>query len=178
MVIPMARPWKHPKTGVYYFRKRVPAGLVRKVGRAIEKGSLGTKNEREANKLFTLVAAEYEHRWEQLRSIPVERVLPEIKLGPRQITALSGQIHDELMDKYGDDPGDVSIWVEKLRSAAIRSALLEEADEVIFRCLCHLWRSGAPCATGPSSRSKLDAVRKGSGLSVRRPRPYDQSRPS
>jgi hypothetical protein len=34
MVLGMSRPWKHPKTGVYWFRKAVPEamrGLVGKV---------------------------------------------------------------------------------------------------------------------------------------------------
>ena len=28
MAIPMARPWKHPVTGVFYYHGRVPADLV------------------------------------------------------------------------------------------------------------------------------------------------------
>ena len=33
MVLQMARPWKHPNSGVYYLRVRVPTDLVGLVGR-------------------------------------------------------------------------------------------------------------------------------------------------
>ncbi len=48
MVLPMASPWKHPKTGVYYLRKRVPADLIGSVGKREIKRSLGTKDPAEA----------------------------------------------------------------------------------------------------------------------------------
>ena len=32
MALAMARPWKHPKTGIYWFRKRVPDELGRSTG--------------------------------------------------------------------------------------------------------------------------------------------------
>jgi hypothetical protein len=37
----MSRPWKHPKTGVYWLRKRVPDDLRTAVGKSEEKRSLG-----------------------------------------------------------------------------------------------------------------------------------------
>ncbi|WP_459080512.1 DUF6538 domain-containing protein [Mesorhizobium sp. A623] len=36
----MARPFKHPKTGIYWFRKRVPNTLREHVGKLEEKVSL------------------------------------------------------------------------------------------------------------------------------------------
>lgn len=35
MAFRMATPWKHPKTGVYWFRKRVPDDLRAAVGATI-----------------------------------------------------------------------------------------------------------------------------------------------
>jgi hypothetical protein len=48
MVLCMSRPWKHPKTGVYYFRKVVPDVLRGLVGSGEVRKSLGTKTPREA----------------------------------------------------------------------------------------------------------------------------------
>ena len=67
MPLPMARPWKHPKTGVYHLRRRVPADLVKLVGREIEKRSLGTKDPTEAKALHFAATIEVEERWANLK---------------------------------------------------------------------------------------------------------------
>jgi len=48
MVLRMARPWKHPNSGVFYLRVRVPIDLVSLVGRTLAKQSLRTKDVGEA----------------------------------------------------------------------------------------------------------------------------------
>jgi len=40
MSLAMSRPWKHPKSGVYWVRKRVPDDLLKLVGKREEKRSL------------------------------------------------------------------------------------------------------------------------------------------
>ncbi|EGR1588372.1 site-specific integrase [Vibrio parahaemolyticus] len=49
----MASPYKHPKTGVYYFRMAVPKKLVPIIGKTVFKKSLQTKNLSEAKPRFT-----------------------------------------------------------------------------------------------------------------------------
>lgn len=49
MVLHMSRPFKHPKTGVFYFRQKTPADLRRIFGKAEVSWSLKTKDEAEAN---------------------------------------------------------------------------------------------------------------------------------
>lgn len=44
MALRMDRPWKHPDTGVYYFRKWIPLTLRPLLGKTVEKRSLGTKD--------------------------------------------------------------------------------------------------------------------------------------
>jgi hypothetical protein len=44
MGVIMATPSKHPKTGVYYIRKRVPTDLVDAFGKGEKKLSLHTKS--------------------------------------------------------------------------------------------------------------------------------------
>ncbi|MCR9384808.1 site-specific integrase [Vibrio alginolyticus] len=49
----MASPYKHPQTGVYYFRMSVPKKLVPIIGKTVFKKSLQTKNLSEAKPRFT-----------------------------------------------------------------------------------------------------------------------------
>lgn len=56
----MAPPWKHPKTGIYWFRKRVPDELQALLGKSEEKQSLRTRDPAEAKikQLEVLAAVE------------------------------------------------------------------------------------------------------------------------
>ncbi len=51
MPLAMARPWKHPKTGIFWLRKRVPDDLRPLVGKREEKRSLHTRDPAEAKRL-------------------------------------------------------------------------------------------------------------------------------
>ena len=57
MVLRMASPYKHPKTGMYWFRRRVPDALRPYVGKTILQRTLDTKNPFEAKRNFLTVAA-------------------------------------------------------------------------------------------------------------------------
>ena len=63
MPLAMARPWKHPKTGIYWLRKRVPDDLLRLVGKREEKRSLGTRDPIAAKRLHAAALADIELRW-------------------------------------------------------------------------------------------------------------------
>ena len=86
MVLSMARPWKHPKTGIYYLRVRVPRDLVDRVGRAIEKASLRTKDPSEARVAFGREIAKVHSRWAETRK-GVQT------LTDRQVEALAGEVY-------------------------------------------------------------------------------------
>jgi len=58
-----ARPSRYPRSGVYYFRRRVPAHLAGQFGRTVEKRSLGTKYPSEARIRFAEIAAEFDELW-------------------------------------------------------------------------------------------------------------------
>jgi integrase len=67
----MTAPWKHPATGVYYFRRRVPARFtgVEGVPAGIIKWSLSTKEPKEAKRLWPEALAKWEameQGWERL----------------------------------------------------------------------------------------------------------------
>jgi hypothetical protein len=76
MPLLMVRPWKHPKTGVYWFRRGVPADLQPRVGKREELRTLKTKDPVEARRLFAEVLLEVEERWANLRR-PPRRLYPE-----------------------------------------------------------------------------------------------------
>ena len=67
MALTMTRPWKHPKTGVYWLRKRVPDTLQQLVGKREERRSLGTKDPVKAKTRLLQALSELEVRWSNLR---------------------------------------------------------------------------------------------------------------
>nr|WP_314256741.1 DUF6538 domain-containing protein [uncultured Devosia sp.] len=120
MVLHMSRPFKHPTTGVYYFRKGVPDRLRHLVGKREVKISLGTKDPAEAKRLNAIVTGEVEAEWARL----VERAeRPKDKLTREQIVSLSGELYRALIAQHGADPGEPGHWARRL--ADIQRALPE-----------------------------------------------------
>lgn len=99
MVLFMARPFKHPTTGVYYFRKAVPADLKPVLGNSEVKQSLGTKDPAQARELFSAVAAQVAAEWKLLRAEPAA-------LTRKQELALAGRWYLWFTAQHEQDPGD------------------------------------------------------------------------
>ena len=133
MVLAMSRPFKHPKTGVYYFRKAVPDDLRGIIGKREVKISLGTKNPAEAKTKYAKKAAEVEERWKALRSKPEP-------LTQRQIVALAGEVYHDLVGNMSDEPGLSDAWkeVQRLQREAREAGKLDQwmkpmLDDVLQR---------------------------------------------
>jgi hypothetical protein len=90
MGLVMSRPFKHPDTGIYWFRKRVPDDLRELVGKREEKFSLRTRDPSSAKALFGEAVAKIESRWQTLR-----RGL--VSLSERQAAAIAGEIYHEML---------------------------------------------------------------------------------
>jgi integrase len=120
VIIAMARPWRHPDTGVYYYRARVPAavlathrgisisievaGELTKVGLGdIVKLSLRTKNIGEARLRHVSVQKQLEQRWASAKGKPV-------RLTKSEISGLTGIWYRDLVLMHQDDPGSVDGW--------------------------------------------------------------------
>lgn len=103
MVLSMTRPHKHPKTGVYWFRKAVPKDLRGVLGKTEFIQSLRTKDVAEARKAHAELAAEIEARWGSLRG-GTQRLTAE------QIAALAGEVYQDAIAAYGADPGEPEGW--------------------------------------------------------------------
>jgi hypothetical protein len=70
MTLAMSRPWKHPNSGVYWLRKRVPDDLRALIGKREEERSLGTRNPEEAKRRHAQLMTELDERWKNLRAGP------------------------------------------------------------------------------------------------------------
>jgi hypothetical protein len=103
MALAMARPWKHPKTGVYYLRKGVPENLRPLIGKREEKQSLGTRDPAEAKRGHAQALAELEARWTNLSVGP--RTLTE-----REAHELACLAHDRWLERHRDNPSEQDFW--------------------------------------------------------------------
>jgi Domain of unknown function (DUF6538) len=103
MTLTMARPWKHPKSGLYWLRKRVPDALRAKVGRREIRRSLGTRDPAEAKLRQAEALAVLEKQWQNLRAGP--QTLTE-----QQAHDLARHVHDRWLEMHKDNPSEQTDW--------------------------------------------------------------------
>ena len=103
MPVPMTRPWKHPKTGMYWLRKRVPDDLRGLVGKREEKRSLKTKSAPEAKVRLSQALLDLEQQWMNLRRGPVA-------LTEADAHALAASVYDRWIAIHADNPGEQRVW--------------------------------------------------------------------
>ena len=103
MPLSMSRPWKHPDSGVYWFRRVVPADLRALVGKREEKRSLQTKDPSVARRRHADALAEVEARWANLRG--GVRTLSE-----REAHELAAVWHDRWLELYKNNPSEQTTW--------------------------------------------------------------------
>ncbi|TXN74261.1 site-specific integrase [Methylobacterium sp. WL8] len=102
MPLPMARPWKHPDSGIYYVRKAVPARLRALVGKSLENVSLGTHDPEEARRRHAKAILEIEERWEALQAGPKA-------LSEREAHELAAPAQDRWIALHRDNPS-LNFW--------------------------------------------------------------------
>lgn len=107
MGLRMATPWKHPDSGIYWLRRRVPSDLVSVVGRREEKLSLRTRDPGEAKTAYLKAAAEIEGRWANLRK-GYKRV------SHKEAVAIAGEFYRELVGAHENDPGEANVILGRL----------------------------------------------------------------
>ena len=103
MALSMSRPWKHPDSGFYWFRKRVPDDLRNLLGKREERFSLGTRDPIEAKRLHVLKLAEVEERWSNLRA-------GQRPLSLDDVARLASEIGDQLRRQLEADPYQPLRW--------------------------------------------------------------------
>jgi hypothetical protein len=114
----MYQPWEHPRSRVWWFRRRIPARLARFGIAAREiKESLHTKDWDEALIRCAERNLHYERAWRDLEtgfgSTPDE-------LTHRQIVALAGEFYCEMVIQHSDDPGRPIVWEQSLQDLVRR----------------------------------------------------------
>jgi len=125
MVLFMPRPFKHPRTGVYWYRQRVPVLLrtiargkrvtvtidgrisTPKIGNELTV-SLDTKDVAEAKHRGNQAQAEFDRIWLSFEDQPVTLTL-------RQVVALAGGFYHVIRKALEDDPGEASMWGQHAR---------------------------------------------------------------
>lgn len=125
MVLAMPSPYKHPSTGVYWYRQRVPARLQSAAkGKLVTvtidgypstptlgadiKVSLRTKSPAEAKRLSLEAQGEFDRVWMGFETGPVRLTL-------KQITALAGEMYHIIRAVLEDDPGEAAQWAQRRR---------------------------------------------------------------
>lgn len=124
MILKMANPWKHPRTGVYYYRQRPPADdLERMRGerlfltvdgatvsilvREIVEVSLRTKD-------VATARARYRDISQQIDGLYSAAASGVMTLTQEQVMKLAWEWYRELVDLYRADPGDADGWDAEL----------------------------------------------------------------
>jgi hypothetical protein len=103
MPLATARPYRHPKTGIYWFRKVVPDDIRALVGKTEEKFTLGTRDSAEARLKHAEALAKIEAQWAAFRQGP--RVLSE-----REAHEKAQVIHDRWLALHREDPSEITFW--------------------------------------------------------------------
>ncbi|WP_245465000.1 MULTISPECIES: DUF6538 domain-containing protein [unclassified Mesorhizobium] len=140
----MSRPTKHRKTGVYWFRKRMPADIALLTGRREVNKTLGTKDPEEAKRKFAEVLAEYEREWAQLRlgngsvngsswggpaPAGADSLTPRL-ITDREAHLLATAVHDEWLAKFYDNPSEQLHWHTDLYEGMWEKYPLPSTDPV------------------------------------------------
>lgn len=106
MALPMTRPTKHPKTGVYQIRRRVPKALQGIIGKAERVISLRTKDPEEAKRRAPAANRKIDEEFAAAQAA----LGPARRLSHREITALCGELYRETVGHWEEDPGTAEDW--------------------------------------------------------------------
>lgn len=119
MALAMSRPWKHPNTGVYWLRKRVPDELRDVLGKREEKRSLRTKDPTEAKIRHSEALLEVERRWEAVRTGRTGNAGGT--LSPAEAERLAASVYDRLVPENWHAPSGYNFWPRDLGDEFLRA---------------------------------------------------------
>lgn len=103
MVLQMPRPTQRKPGSPFYFRARVQADLVQRLGKREVSYSLGTADETEAKRRFAAELAKHQAHWEAIRKGPQSIPL-------KTIMALRGEFYRDWLGRLSEEPGEPGFW--------------------------------------------------------------------
>ena len=103
MVLSMSRPTKHPKTGIYWLRRRIPADLVEKLGRREVTKSLETRDPDEAKRKHAALLLELDTQWTRLRE-------GSRQISDRETHLLAKPVGDAWFSQFEENPSEQLLW--------------------------------------------------------------------
>ena len=103
MALAMTRPWKHPKTGTYWLRKRVPLDLQAAVGKREEKLVYAPRTPGEAKRRLL-------EELERSRGALVQFAIGSTSISERQAHEMAAPIHDWWLQKHRENPSEQKLW--------------------------------------------------------------------
>ncbi|MDR3475926.1 MAG: hypothetical protein P4M09_30140 [Devosia sp.] len=122
MVLSMARPWKHPKTGIYWLRRRVPDRLREVVGKLEIKKSLETKDPAEAKRLHAAALVELDETWAGL-------TLGVRSLSEREAWEVAQSVYSEMIAAFNDNPSEQDHWDARVAELHFRNGNIEKGGD-------------------------------------------------
>lgn len=143
----MTRPTKHPKSGVYRIRMRVPEDIRAALRKGERIVSLDTKDPKEAAKRAPAVVAKIEAEFAAARL----SLSPGRALSLREVMALCGAWYRAEVAQHEDDPGDPEGW--------------DHADDALLNKLPSDRDTGEPMdfTPGPADLAEARAFLAGQG---------------
>ena len=97
----IATPYKHPNSGIYYFRRAVPNACRHLLNRAIIKESLHTREPHTARRLFAIKQQECEKLFELARSGCINVISDQLNVNATKLVI--GATLQELFDKFNTE---------------------------------------------------------------------------
>lgn len=107
MRLRMPAPYRHPKSGIYWMRLRVPADLVKIVGKKEEKLSLRTRDPGVARSAYIEEMRKLEARWSSLRR-------GTVSISHKEAVAIAGEFYRKVVADNETEPGDRFMAVARL----------------------------------------------------------------
>ncbi|MFC3169427.1 DUF6538 domain-containing protein [Paracoccus fontiphilus] len=101
----MPRPTQRKPGSPFYFRARVPADLVQRLGKREVSYSLQTSDETEAKRRFAAELAKHQAHWEAIRKGPQPIPL-------KTIMALGGEFYRKWLTSLSEEPGEPTMWTQ------------------------------------------------------------------
>ncbi|MCF1708724.1 site-specific integrase [Tabrizicola sp. J26] len=180
-MVKMQTPWKHPDTGTFYYRQRVPVDVApivegqridlsigeERVTASVAKGmvklSLRTKLVREAKDRHQTVAYALSEAWTRARKAGANGL---VDLTHREVLALAGEYYRTVVAAHQDNPGPADGWDASLDPviAAFDDPVLAErlhgadADLLLRKFGAMISTTSRHALIGEMNRAHLDAV--------------------